>query len=102
TERPASFSSDVVLSYEPRPGQTRTEEHQIAMNRPLVYGPYKVYQADYKFLGFGPDDEPVSVSGLTVAHDPGLWCKYAGSLLVVVGIATMFYMKAYLFRAGSP
>src|SRR5262249_52987105 len=54
TERPASFSSDVVLTYEPRQGQTRTEEHQIAMNRPLVYGPYKVYQADYKFLGLDP------------------------------------------------
>jgi hypothetical protein len=94
TERAASFSSDVVLTDESRKGQ----EHQIAMNQPLVYGPYKVYQADYKFLGFDAADNPVSVSGLTVAHDPGLWFKYAGSVLVVLGIATMFWMKAYFFR----
>jgi ResB-like family len=99
TERPASFSSDVMLTYEPRPGQAKAEEHHISMNHPLVYGPYKVYQTDYKFLGFDPNDNPVSVSGLTVAHDPGLWFKYAGSVLVVLGIATMFYMKAYFFRA---
>jgi NO-binding membrane sensor protein with MHYT domain len=44
------------------------------------------------------DGRPVSLSGLAVASDPGLWLKYAGSLIVVLGIATMFYMKAYFFR----
>jgi hypothetical protein len=33
-----------------------------------------------------------------VAHDPGLWFKYAGSVLLVLGIATMFWMRAYFFR----
>jgi hypothetical protein len=101
TERAASFSSDVVLSYAPRPGETATEEHQIYMNNPLCFGPYKVYQSDYKFLGFDPDEKPINQSGLTVAYDPGLWFKYAGSLIVVLGIATMFYMKAYFFRPSS-
>ena len=34
----------------------------------------------------------------TVADDPGLFCKYLGSFLLVLGIATMFYMRAYFFK----
>jgi hypothetical protein len=98
TERAASFSSDVVLTSEPAKGPKKTEEHHIWMNHPLCSGPYKIFQSDYKFLGYDEDGTPVSQSGLTVAYDPGLWFKYAGSLIVVLGIATMFYMRAYFFK----
>jgi hypothetical protein len=102
TDRPAWFQSDVSVAY---PGGRAEEEHRIVMNSPLRAGPYKVYQANYRALADPRTNEPlldgerpVSLSGLAVAHDPGLWLKYAGSLLVVLGIATMFYMRAYFFK----
>ena len=87
------------------PGEQATRQHQIAMNQPLSAGSYKVYQANYRAL-IDPrtrqplldGERPVSLSGLAVARDPGLWLKYAGSIIVVLGIAVMFYMKAYFFR----
>ncbi len=42
--------------------------------------------------------EQLFMSTLTLNHDPGRGLKYAGSLLVVAGILTMFYMKAYFFK----
>jgi hypothetical protein len=99
SDRPASFQSDVTLT---APGGSR--DYSVSMNNTLGHGPYKVYQANYRRL---TDDHgqplraggrPVSLSGLSVAHDPGLWLKYAGSLTVVAGIVTMFWMKAYFFR----
>jgi hypothetical protein len=103
TSRPASFQSDVLVA--DRKGGTPSE-FSIYMNHPLSHGPYKVYQSNYQPLTdpetmdllVDTDGRPVSMSGLTVAHDPGLWCKYAGSALLVLGIATMFYMRAYFFK----
>ena len=103
TNRPASFQSDVLVSA--KPGQPE-EEASIFMNHPLSRGPYKVYQSNYQPLTdpqtlellVGGDGRVVSMSGLTVAHDPGLWGKYIGSSLVVLGIATMFWMRAYFFK----
>lgn len=50
--------------------------------------------------------ERLEASVLTVNYDPGRGVKYAGSGLIVIGIFTMFYMRAYFFgsrsgRAGS-
>jgi hypothetical protein len=100
TDRAAWFQSDVCVTTQ---GESR--DHCIYMNHPLDHGRLKVYQANYRAL-FDPmtrapvldGDRPVSLSGLIVADDPGLWAKYAGALTVVLGIATMFYMKAYFFR----
>jgi hypothetical protein len=105
TNRPASFQSDVVLSYE-REGQQESSAHRISMNHTLDHGPYKVYQANYRplvdpqtlQLVVDAGGRLVSLSGLTVAHDPGLPFKYAGSGLLVLGIATMFVMRAYFFK----
>jgi hypothetical protein len=106
TDRPAWFESVVTVT-SPDRGPSDREQH-IVMNRPLSVGPWKVYQANYRALLDPATGEPirdgarpVSLSGLAVAHDPGLWLKYAGSLLVVLGIATMFWMKAYFFRPRS-
>ncbi len=38
------------------------------------------------------------LSTLTVNYDPGRGWVYLGCLLVVVGVFTMFYMRAYFFR----
>jgi ResB-like family len=102
TDRAASFSSDVVLTYERKKGEKVTEDHHIWMNNPLEYGPYKVYQTNYERITLDPDTgKLISKSALTVANDPGLWYKYAGSLIVVLGICVMFYMKAYFFKPSG-
>lgn len=45
----------------------------------------------------GPIPEELYQSVLSVNYDPGRGLKYAGSLLIVVGIGTMYVMRAYLF-----
>jgi hypothetical protein len=108
SDRSAWFQSDVTVTAE-RDGRSQSREHSIVMNHPLQDGPYKIYQINYRAL-IDPDTlmpildgrRQVSLSGLTVACDPGLWLKYAGSLTVVLGIATMFYMRAYFFRRREP
>ena len=45
----------------------------------------------------GQPPERLEASVLTVNYDPGRGVKYFGSLLIVAGIFTMFYMKAYFF-----
>jgi hypothetical protein len=104
TDRPAAFQSEVIMTTA-RGGNRRSSEYRIVMNHPLQNGLLRVYQTNYRALLDPRTHEPildgqrqVSLSGLTVASDPGLWLKYTGSLTVVLGIATMFYMKAYFFR----
>ena len=62
----------------------------ISMNEPLKYGGWTFYQSSFE-----PDKdgrEPV-VSILSVNKDPGRVLKYFGSLLIVVGIALLFYRR---------
>jgi hypothetical protein len=107
TDRSAGFESEVcVRSPNGRPEESR--DHRIVMNHPFEDGLYKVYQTSYRALVDPRTGEPildggrqVSLSGLTVAYDPGLWFKYVGSLTVVLGIASMFYMRAYFFQPRS-
>ena len=40
-------------------------------------------------------------SVLTVNRDPGRAIKYLGCLIVVLGIAIMFYMRAYFFKRSE-
>jgi hypothetical protein len=104
TDRAASFQSDVEVRDAGDSGAAA--EHRIAMNQPLHRGRYRVFQASYRplidpetsRLVLDPEGNLVSLSGLAVSYDPGLYCKYAGSCLLVLGIATMFFMKAYFFK----
>ncbi|MBI1917819.1 MAG: cytochrome c biogenesis protein ResB [Planctomycetes bacterium] len=105
TTRPASFESDVVLAFNKGDEEVRSD-HSISMNNTLDHGGYKVYQTEYDAVTDPRTGGPlldeagrlVSKSGLTVADDPGLFFKYAGSILLVLGIATMFFMRAYFFK----
>jgi hypothetical protein len=45
-----------------------------------------------------PERDDLYMSTLTVNYDPGRGTKYAGCLLIVCGIGTMFYMRAYFFK----
>jgi hypothetical protein len=73
---------------------------QEAFRGPFVPGD-GIYESHYRSL---PPDSQSAVrdqlfmSILTVNYDPGRGIKYIGCLLVVAGIATMFYMRAYFFK----
>jgi len=47
--------------------------------------------------GWKEPPERLEASVLTVNYDPGRGVKYLGSGLIVIGIFTMFYMRAYFF-----
>ncbi|WP_116344394.1 hypothetical protein [Blastopirellula marina] len=62
-------------------------------------GPFKPGTPEYaKFAPTHSDDEEIYASVFTVNHDPGSALRYWGCLLVILGIATMFYMRAYFFK----
>jgi hypothetical protein len=74
------------------------QDRVITMNHPLDHRGYKVYQSTYGLLAEDDNQKPVSYSGFTVGRDPGLPLKYLGSSMLALGIACMFYMKAYFFK----
>ncbi len=97
TNRAATYTSFVKLFDERR--DIFGDNYMITMNEPLDYLGYKVYQS--RFENFGIDDEtgkPLAGSVFTIGRDPGLWLKYLGTGMLGLGIATMFYMKAYFFK----
>jgi hypothetical protein len=65
-------------------------------------GPWKPGDAEFESLlrMSAREDLPdqLFLSWLTVNYDPGRGLKYFGCLMIVAGIATMFYMRAYFFR----
>jgi len=71
-----------------------------------LYGPADVLHSkgvllphvDKALVGANPDRDRLFVSILTVNYDPGRGLKYLGSLLVVAGVAVMFFMRAYFFK----
>jgi len=86
----ASFASRVQVS-DPIRGEDR--EAAISMNEPLTQGKYTFYQSGFDQAGHGKEK-----SSFSVAHDPGRFLKYSGSLMICLGIAIMFYMRAYFFQ----
>ncbi|MBU3758940.1 MAG: cytochrome c biogenesis protein ResB [Candidatus Omnitrophica bacterium] len=87
TEKPAGFSSDVILKDETR-GVVR--EAHISMNNPLIYNGFRIYQAAYSQ---NPGEPEISV--FAVGRDPGVPIKYAGSVILVSGITIMFAMRRF-------
>lgn len=69
------------------------EEREISMNEPLTHKRLTFYQSGFRDAGHG-----MEASTFSVAYDPGRFLKYAGSLMICLGIATMFYMRAYFFK----
>ncbi|TWT31769.1 cytochrome c biogenesis protein ResB [Blastopirellula retiformator] len=62
-------------------------------------GPFKPGSPQYaQFALTERNDEEIYASVFTVNHDPGSALRYWGCLLVIIGIATMFYMRAYFFK----
>jgi cytochrome c biogenesis protein ResB len=86
TETPMSFESQVKV-----PGLG--EEITISMNEPLKHEGFTLYQASYEM---NPGSAPASI--FSVNQDPGRPVKYAGSLILVVGIAVFVLMRSRLYQ----
>jgi hypothetical protein len=96
TNQAAGYSSWVQLT--DKENNIQGQDQYITMNAPLEYRGYKFYQSGYQLLGVNPGNQrPISRSIFTVSCDPGIWLKYLGSTMLALGIACMFYMKAYFF-----
>jgi hypothetical protein len=91
---PASQSSEVVIT---DAGKSSREPQWITLNEPLSHQGYKVYQSGFQTVGRDKDGQRINRATFIVNRDPGLYLKYAGSILLVAGIACMFYMRAYFF-----
>ncbi len=62
-------------------------------------GPWKPGSSEYEQMVLPTSEkEELYLSVLTVNADPGRWIRNLGCLFVVLGIATMFYMRAYFFK----
>jgi hypothetical protein len=68
------------------------QERVISMNQPLTQGNLTLYQSSFDDAGHGRN-----TSTFSAAYDPGRTLKYSGCLLICLGIAIMFYMRAYFF-----
>lgn len=104
------------------PEKRLQEKVLITLNEPVNFSDpfsgrsYRVYQESFfgplkpgdptfdRLVGGRSPRNELFLSTLTFNYDPGRGLKYFGSLLVVVGIGIMFYMRAYFFRRreGSP
>ena len=93
TDEPANFRATVTFSDEKK---NRTVPAQLEMNQPATYPPGLLPQVtglSYKFSQAGWDPQNLNRTTLQVLHDPGWLLKWSGSLLMVVGIFSMFYLR---------
>jgi hypothetical protein len=101
-----------------RAAAAEAEQIPITLNEPVNFADpntglsYRMYQESFQGPfkpgnetfdeAAGPTDrDELWESVLTVNYDPGRGLKYFGCLLIVAGIATMFYMRAYFFRPAA-
>lgn len=80
TNRPKEYESHVTHG---------GRESIIRMNEPLYQAGFTFYQSSYEADEMGKP----RLSVLSVNRDPGRPVKYAGSLMIVAGIISMFYFK---------
>ena len=88
TEMPAGYESHVKVKH-----STKGDEfsQKIWMNHPLTYEGYRISQASFD----PPGENGTFRSTLQVLKDPGWVFKWVGSIFIVGGIITMFYIKPY-------
>jgi len=88
--RQASSYSSLVEINDVAAGTTFTA--LIAMNKPLKYKDYKFYQSSFE------RSKGAETSVLTVSHDPGTVLVYIGSILMVLGLLMIYYLKRRLIQ----
>lgn len=84
---PMTFESDVMIE---------NEKHTISMNEPLKRSGFTLYQSSYIE---NQGEAPVSV--FSVNQDPGRPIKYAGSLILALGIIIFTIMRSGWYRKWS-
>ncbi|MGA2229919.1 MAG: cytochrome c biogenesis protein ResB [Tepidisphaeraceae bacterium] len=90
SDQAAAYTSEVTVM-----GSDKLDgDHVITMNEPMTVQGLTFYQA-----GFANDGVPTST--LSVRRDPGSFVKYSGCALIISGIFTMFYMKAYFQKTPA-
>lgn len=87
-----------AMSYESEVHFDGTHRALISMNEPLKHKGFYMYQASFE-----ESNGLASASILSVNQDPGRSWKYAGSLIMSLGILLLFYWKpqAYKKRKGD-
>ncbi|MEI8012579.1 MAG: cytochrome c biogenesis protein ResB [Candidatus Omnitrophota bacterium] len=83
TREAAGYESDVLLRDTAR---QLTLERTIAVNHPLAYDGYRIFQSSYL-----NDPQKGKGSVFTVAKNPGIPWIYAGSILACAGALFQFY-----------
>ncbi len=87
TSNPASFESDVTL-FDAAKGVKI--ERTIKMNEPLDYAGWRIFQSSYI-----QDPQFGEASVFTIAKNPGIGLTYAGSLILLAGVITLFYIRPF-------
>lgn len=90
---PMSYESDVYVTFADGNSQVQ-KSVLIQMNEPMDQNGFRVFQSSYIDQ---PKGDP-RISIFSIAKDPGVPIIYAGSIILCVGIAIMFYAKTYLRR----
>jgi len=91
--RPMSYESDVHVVARSGNG-TMTRDVTIKMNEPMDHGGFRVFQSSY--INEPRGDPQISV--FSIAHNPGIWVIYIGSIVLCVGIALMFWAKPFFLN----
>jgi hypothetical protein len=79
------------------PGSATATQRLLQFNEPVVYRGWKLYLASVTTVGQDDRGQPVLRATLLANRDPGAPLKHAGSATVALGIACMFWMRAYFF-----
>ena len=93
TDEPANFRASVTFA---DPKKNLEVPAQLEMNHPATFPPGlfpQVTGLSYKFSQAGWDPQNLNRTTLQVLHDPGWLLKWTGSLLMVAGIFSMFYLR---------
>ncbi|MBI3616240.1 MAG: cytochrome c biogenesis protein ResB [Candidatus Omnitrophica bacterium] len=86
TQMAAGFESDVEMT---DPERGLVLKRKITMNNPLKYRGFSFFQSGFL-------EGPVETTVLSVRKDPGTPLVYAGFLIVIAGVVSMF-----IFRRGT-
>ena len=127
TSRPAGYSSQIDFVKKQNSSMDGAgmdesvyeEDVIVSLNRPASFtdpadgrtyrffqssfaGPYRPGDPQFdQIIGGSRKSDELYQSTFSVSSDPGRQLKYAGCLMIVAGIAVMYYMKAYFFRRGG-
>ncbi len=101
TEQATRFVSKVRLNDSTR--GVKDQAHTISMNEPMSHRGFTFYQMRYSAIQDPRTGQRTGQfqSVFQVGTDPGRPIKYAGCVLLVLGIFAQFYMRAGVFTDGG-